>query len=127
MVAKVLSVSALLWSLFAIGSLSWAIANDRYTQPVAPGLIALENIEHRLTERRDNSAGITLSRAEALAAVQYAEKEMVARDRSAYAHLGTSVVLGLLAAAFLLHRQSEPHRDGSDSHASRAVVESPSN
>jgi len=104
----VLSVFALLWSLIAIGSTSWAIAYDRYAQPVAKGLIALENLEHRLLETADISEGVTLSRAETLAAVEYAENEMRARDLSTFAHFGTAVVLALLALAFLIRSWFEP-------------------
>ena len=124
---NVLSVFALLWSLIAIGSTSWAIAHDRCSEPVAPGLIALENLEHRLLESGDSSESVTLSRAETLAAVEYAEKEMVARDRSTLAHFGTSVVLALLGLAFLIRGRFEPTGNTSGSPASRSLDHSPSN
>jgi hypothetical protein len=123
----VLSVFALLWSLIAIGSTSWAIAHDRYAQPVAPGLIALENLEHRLLESTESSESVTLSRVETVAAVEYAEKEMVARDRSTLAHLSTSVVLALLALAFLIRGRFEPTGGTSGGPASRSLGHSPSN
>ncbi len=123
----VLSVFALLWSLIAIGLTSWAIAHDRYAQPVAPGLIALENLEHELLESGEFSESVTFSRAEAVAAVQFAEKEMRARDLSMFAHFGTAVVLGLLALALLITSRFEPASDTSGSPASRSLGHSPSN
>ena len=117
----VLSVFALLWSLIAIGSTSWAIAHDRYAQPVAPGQIALENLEHRLLESGDSSESVTLPRAETIAAVQHAEKEMRARDLSTFAHFGTAVILGLLALAFLIRGRFEPASDMSGNPASRSL------
>ena len=118
---------ALLWALVTIGLSSWAIAHDRYTQPVPATIIALKNLEHQLSDSGDIPPDITLLRFEVRATVALAELNRDERDWLRITLLATSLVLGLLAITVLARGRFERRRGMPDDRASPSIADSPSN
>ena len=73
---------SLVGSLIALFFFGKAAIRDRYDRPIAPGIIAHENLEHLLVEGPPVSKEVTVSSAEMGDLVKYVDKLELESDRA---------------------------------------------